>query len=261
MYSSTDLAFYNQGDKFPLAIVSNINSSIDSVLLPTMSKSQDSHEQIKHITRRAIKVSTYILAPLMMGLAFCADTVVKLVLTDKWLPCVPFLQIFCITYMFWPIHTANLNAINAMGRSDLFLKLEVIKKIVSMIILVSTMWFGVKAMAYSLLVGTLLGMIINSWPNRKLLGYSFVEQMRDIFPAIGLAVFMGCIIIFLGKIPLPLVARLVIQIAVGANIYIGLSAVLRLEAFEYLLNSVRPVLGNIQNFLVQKKDKHGRKGN
>lgn len=261
MYSSTDLAFYNQGDKFPLAIVSNINSSIDSVLLPTMSKLQDSHEQIKHITRRAIKISTYILAPLMMGLAFCADTVVKLVLTDKWLPCVPFLQIFCITYMFWPIHTANLNAINAMGRSDLFLKLEVVKKIVGITILVSTMWFGVKIMAYSLLVVTVLCMLINSWPNRKLLGYSFVEQMKDIFPAIGLAVFMGCIIIFLGRIPLPLVVRLTIQIVIGATIYIGLSAVLRLEAFEYLMNLIRPVLDNIQNLLVQMKEKYGRKEN
>ena len=120
------------------------------------------------MTRRAIKISTYIMAPLMMGLAFCATSVVDLVLTEKWLPCVPFLQIFCITYMFYPIHTANLNAIKAMGRSDLFLKLEIAKKIVGMILLLSTMWFGVMAMAYSLLVSMITSMIINSWPNRQL---------------------------------------------------------------------------------------------
>ena len=171
MYSSSDLAFYNQGDKLPAVVVNNINTSIDSVLLPTLSREQDDRERIKNMTRRAIKVSTYIMAPLMMGLAFCATPVVQLILTEKWLPCVPFLQIFCITYMFYPVHTANLNAIKAMGRSDLFLKLEITKKIVGMILLLSTMWFGVMAMAYSLLVSMITSMIINSWPNRELLKY------------------------------------------------------------------------------------------
>ena len=99
MYSSADLAFYNQGDKFPKIIVTNINTSIDSVLLPTMSSEQDNKARVKEMTRRAIKTSTYIMAPLMMGLAFCAKTVVELVLTQKWLPCVPFLQIFCICFI------------------------------------------------------------------------------------------------------------------------------------------------------------------
>ena len=168
MYSSSDLAFYNQGDKFPKVIVTNINASIDSVLLPTMSSAQDDKERVKQMTRRAIKTSTYVMAPLMMGLAFCAEPIVSLVLTDKWLPCVPFLRIFCTTYMFWPVHTANLNAINAMGRSDWFLRLEIIKKIMGMTILLSTMWFGVMAMAYSLLLSSVLSQIINSGPNRKL---------------------------------------------------------------------------------------------
>ena len=169
LYSSSDLAFYNQGEKFPKVIVMNINASIDSVLLPTMSVEQDNPERIKQMTRRAIKTSTYVMAPLMMGLAFCAEPIVRLVLTDKWIFCIPFLRIFCITYMFWPVHTANLNAINAMGRSDWFLRLEIIKKIVGLAILLSTMWFGVMAMAYSLLLSSVLSQIINSWPNRKLL--------------------------------------------------------------------------------------------
>ena len=136
MYSSSDLAYYDQGRKFPNVIVTNINTSIDSVLLPSMASEQDDKKRVKSMTRRAIKTSTYIMAPLMMGLAFCAEAIVGLVLTDKWLPCVPFLRIFCITYMFYPIHTANLNAIKAMGRSDLFLKLEIAKKCVGMILVV-----------------------------------------------------------------------------------------------------------------------------
>lgn len=242
MYSASDLAFYNQGDKFPKLIVTNINTSIDSVLLPTMSSAQDDRERVKNMTRRAIKTSTYVMAPLMMGLAFCATTIVKLVLTDKWLPCVPFLRIFCITYMFWPVHTANLNAINAMGRSDWFLRLEIIKKIMGIAILLSTMWFGVMAMAYSLLLSSVLSQIINSWPNRKLLGYGYLEQVRDFAPGILLAVGMGFCVYFIGYIPLPTIMTLVIQIFAGAALYIGVSAILKLEEFEYLLGMVKSFL-------------------
>lgn len=242
MYSPSDLAFYNQGDKFPKLIVTNINTSIDSVLLPTMSSAQDDRERVKNMTRRAIKTSTYVMAPLMMGLAFCATPIVKLVLTDKWLPCVPFLRIFCITYMFWPVHTANLNAINAMGRSDWFLRLEIIKKIMGMAILLSTMWFGVMAMAYSLLLSSVLSQIINSWPNRKLLGYGYLEQVRDFAPGILLAVAMGICVYLIGYISLPTIVTLGIQILAGATFYIGISAILKLEEFEYLLGMIKSFL-------------------
>lgn len=242
MYSSADLAFYNQGEKFPNVIATNINTSIDSVLLPTMASEQDDHVRVKAMTRRAIKTSTYIMAPLMMGLAFCAEPIVRLVLTDKWLACVPFLRIFCITYMFYPIHTANLNAIKAMGRSDLFLKLEVVKKVVGMVLLLSTMWFGVMAMAYSLLIGTVTGMIINSWPNRKLLNYAYWEQMKDILPGILLAVGMGCCVSLVTLLHLSNAVTLLIQIPLGAVIYIGASALLRLDSYEYLMSMVRPAL-------------------
>lgn len=242
MYSSTDLAFYNQGDKFPKVVVTNINTSIDSVLLPTMSSVQDNRERVKQMTRRAIKTSTYVMAPFMMGLAFCAEPIVKLVLTDKWLPCVPFLRIFCITYMFWPVHTANLNAINAMGRSDWFLRLEIVKKIMGIMLLLSTMWFGVMAMAYSLLLSSVLSQIINSWPNRKLLDYGYLEQVRDFAPGVLLAIAMGACVYFLGFIPLPTIVTLLFQIIIGAIIYIGVSVILRLEEFEYLLDTIKSII-------------------
>lgn len=104
MYSAIDLAYYNQGIKIPKLVITNISTSIDSVLLPAMAKVQDDAQHVKNMTRRAIKVSTYVMAPMMMGLALTAKTLVSLILTEKWLPCVPFLRIFCITYIFWPIH-------------------------------------------------------------------------------------------------------------------------------------------------------------
>lgn len=246
LYSSADLAYYNQGDKFPKVIITNINTSIDSVLLPTMSNVQENHTRVKNMTRRSIKTSIYIMAPLMIGLACCAESIVELVLTDKWLPCVPYLQIFCITYMFYPIHTANLNAIKAMGRSDLFLKLEIAKKMIGMILLFSTMWFGVMAMAYSLLVSTVTSMFINSWPNRKLLNYSLKEQIIDIIPGIGIAVLMGILISLIQLFNLPTFATLIVQVLFGAAIYIGVSAILKLESFEYLW-------GMVKSFIEKKK--------
>lgn len=246
MYSSADLAQYNRGRQFPDVIVANINSSIDSVLLPTMARVQEDAAQVKGMTRRAMKTSTYIMAPLMMGLAFCAQPVVRLVLTEKWLPCVPFMQIFCITYMFYPVHTANLNAIKAMGRSDLFLKLEIVKKVVGLVLLLSTMWFGVMAMAYSLLVSTLTGMIINSWPNKQLLRYSYLEQMKDILPGILLAVLMGCCVYLIQWLGLPDFVTLLLQVPLGALIYIGASALLHLESYEYLMDMIVPFLKRIK---------------
>lgn len=233
-YSSEDLAFYAKGELFPKTIVSNINNAIDSVLLPAMSAEQDDKVRVKQMTRRAIKTSTFCIAPLMMGLAACAENIVKLLLTDKWLFCVPFLRIFCITYMFFPIHTANLNAIKAVGRSDLFLKLEIIKKVVGFAILLSTMWFGVMVIANSMLLASLLSQIINSWSNKKLLNYGYLEQLKDILPGILLAVAMGIAVYFVKFVPVVYWLQLIIQIVLGAVIYVTGAKIFHLEAFSYL---------------------------
>lgn len=239
LYTSADLAFYNQGDKFPKLIVTNINTSIDSVLLPTMSNEQDNHVRVKDMTRRAIKISTYIMAPLMIGLAFCAKPIVQIVLTDKWLPCVPYLQIFCISYLFWPIHTANLNAIKAMGRSDLFLKFEVIKKFIGMILLLITMNISVMAMAYSLLISGLISQVINSWPNRYLLKYSYIDQIKDILPNIVMALIMGVFVYFINYLDLSVLVSLMVQIILGGIIYLVLSIFTKNDSFIYLINILK----------------------
>lgn len=148
IYTSADLAYYNRGLQFPQLVSTNVNTSIDSVLLPAMSNEQDNKQRVKDMTRRSIKVSTYVMAPLMIGMAFIAEPMVSLILTDKWLPCVYFMRLFCISFMFQPIHTANLNAIKAIGRSDMFLKLEIIKKIIGLTALFSTMNISVKALAF-----------------------------------------------------------------------------------------------------------------
>ncbi len=245
-YTKTDLAFYNQGSHIPNVLVTNINTSIDSVLLPTMSKVQDDKNRVKQMTRRAMKTSTFIIAPMMMGVSFTADTLIPLLLTEKWLPCIPFLRIFCITFMFYPIHTANLNAIKALGRSDLFLKLEIIKKIVHLTALIATIRLGVFVMACSLLFTSVASQIINSWPNKKLMNYSYLEQLKDILPGIGIAVLMGVCVKMVEFIPIsmPLIVTFIIQIVLGASIYILLSKLFKLEAYSYLLDILKSFLKN-----------------
>lgn len=247
VYSSTDLAYYDKANNFPSMIITNVNSSIDSVLLPSMSSVQDSKESVKGMTRRAMKTSTYVMAPLLMGLAACGQSVISILITDKWLPSYPFMVIFCITYMFYPVHTANLNAIKAMGRSDIFLKLEIIKKIVGIIAILVTFKISVMAMAYSLLVTSVLAQIINSWPNKKLMNYSYLEQLKDILPGILLAAFMGGCVYCVNFLHLSNWLTLLIQVPLGAAIYIGLSALLKLESFTYCWNMVKPIISKIFN--------------
>lgn len=241
LYSSADLAYYNRGKQFPSFIVGNINASIDSVLLPAMSEEQDDRESVKRMTRRAIKTSVYVMAPLMIGLAFCAEPIVRLLLTEKWIFCVPFLRVFCITFMFYPIHTANLNAIKAMGRSDMFLKLEIEKKVVGMAILLSTMWFGVMAMTYSMLIVSVISQILNAWPNRRLLGYGYLEQLRDILPSLLLAVLMGVCVNLLGALHLPGAVTLIMQVSSGVIVYISASAIFKLESYRYLMDILHQI--------------------
>lgn len=239
VYTAEDLAFYSRGSKFPNVIVANINSSIDSVLLPVMSQEQDDLDKVKNITRRSIKTSIYIMAPLMIGLCSTADAVVRVVLTEKWIHCVPFLRIFCISYMFMPIHTSNLNAIKAVGRSDLFLKLEIVKKIVGITVILTTAQISVMVMAYSMLVINIISQIINSWPNRYLLKYSYFDQMRDIVSSILLSICMGLIVYPIQLFSAKPIITLALQITTGAAVYIVGSMLFKIEEFKYIKDVVQ----------------------
>ncbi|MBP3819637.1 MAG: lipopolysaccharide biosynthesis protein [Butyrivibrio sp.] len=248
VYSPLDLAYYNQGNKFPNIIVSNVNSSIDSVLLPVMSKEQNNIESVKLMTRRAIKTSVYIMSPLMFGLIATSEIVVRLILTEKWISCVPFLCVFCFANVFLPVHTANLNAIKAMGRSDLFLNLEIIKKLVGFLGLVISANIGVMAMAWMVVIISFLCQIINSWPNKYMLNYGYFAQLKDILPSIIISAGMGGVMYLIKYVPMNDYFILILQIIVGVAIYVFLSILFKVESFFYLLNLFKSFLGNIKRF-------------
>ena len=239
MYTPADLAYYNKGKNFPNLIVTNVNSSIHSVLFPAMANCQDKKEQVKSMCRRSIRTSSYIMLPLMTGLALVAEPFVKLLLTEKWLQCVPYLQIACFTFAFMPIHTANLQAIKAMGRSDIFLKLEIIKKIMGLAVLIFVAPFGVLAIAFSGILTTILSSIINSYPNRKLLNYNYFEQLKDLFNGFLPLIVMSVLVYLTGLVNIGEFPLIVMQVIVGMISYVAVSALTKNDSFIYALEIVK----------------------
>lgn len=242
LYSSDDLAFYNRGQQFPNLITNNVNDSIDSVLFPRLSQEQQSSENVKRLMQRAMKSSVYIMAPLMMGLAAVAPALVRMLLTEKWMDCVPFMRIFCISYMFYPVHTANLNAIKAIGRSNIFLKLEIIKKVIGIIVILISLQYGVVAVAYSMLISSFLNQIINSWPNARLLHYRYIEQIKDILPSIIMAILMYFCVIGIGGANLPDPVMLGLQVILGITVYLVCSIITKNESWLFFKKTVKDFL-------------------
>ena len=234
-YTPIDLAFFDTGKKFPMVIVNNINISISSVLFPALASEQDESEKVKAHTRKAIQISSYIMWPMMLGMAACADNIVSLVLTDKWLPAVPYMQIACITYGLWPIHTANLQAINAMGHSDIFLKLEIIKKVVGITALLISINYGVLAIALSGIITGIISTFINAYPNSYLLKYLYKEQIKDILPSFLCAFVMAAVVNFINNFISSICLRLFFQVLIGSMSYILLSKIFKINSFIYLL--------------------------
>lgn len=242
LYSPGDLAFFNKGQSFPKLIMTNINNSMDHVLLPVLSGEQEDILRVKYMTRKAVRVGSYIIWPMMVGLAACAEPFIRLVLTEKWLPCVFYLRIFCVLYVFYPITSTNGEVIKAVGRSDIFLKMNVINNIIGVLSILCTMFISVKAVGYSFLLTCLIGQVTFAMPNKQLIDYSYVDQIKDILPTIVLSVFMGVVVYFVGKVSEYDVINLILQIGTGAAIYIVGSVMLKFEEFYYIADLLRGIL-------------------
>lgn len=240
-YTSTDLAFYTKGAQFPDYAVQNINSSMNSVLLPVLSKKQDDITAVKAATKRVIRTSSFFIWPMMIGLFVVADKFILLLLTEKWLPAAVFLQILCFSQVLQPLQTTNLNVVKALGRADLHLKLEIIKKTIAIIIVIVSSLFGVTAIAVGTVVYSIIATVINSYPNKKLIQYSYFEQIADILPFAGMSAIMGIAVYFVGLLPINLYIVFGLQIITGMIVYAALSAILKIDTWEYCLSLLNKV--------------------
>ncbi len=242
MYAPAMLGFYNRGQQFPSVLVSNIDGSIQSVMFPVLASHQDNRQRVKEMMRRSIVTSSFLIFPMMVGLAAISEPLVKILLTEKWLRCVPFLQIYCAIYAVYPIHTANLQAIKGLGYSDIFLRLEVIKKVIGLSILAVTVFYGVYAIAWGGVLSGIISTFINAYPNKKLLGYSYKEQWADIMPSLLLSLAMGAVVYCFRWIGLPAIYTLMLQVCAGTILYFGTARLFKLECINYLLLTISGII-------------------
>lgn len=249
-YTPASLAYYNRGQQFPNILSNNIDVTITSVLFPAMSKYADNKMKLKNVVRRSIRTSTYILMPLMLGMAVVAKPLILLILTSKWTLAVPFMQCLCISGAFGSVNTANMQAIKASGRSDVLLKLEIVKKPVYLLFLLASIKISVLAVAITMAMYSICAVFMNMYPNKKIINYSYTEQLRDIFPSLILSIIMSGIVYPITFITLPSLITLVLQIVVGATFYVASSFFLRMEPFMYLIKYVKIIIGEKTN--VQK---------
>lgn len=236
IYNEELLGSYNRGEQFPKLIATDLGMAIQAVLLPAFSSRQEDVVRVRQMVRQAIRLSSFVTLPMLLGMFAVADTMVEVLLGEKWLICVPFLRIMCISYCFWPIHITNLQAINAMGRSDIFLRLELVKKGLSLAALGVGMCFSVYGMVMIKAVQDFLCTFVNAAPNRKLLGYRIRQQWMDVMPSAGLSFVMCILVMTVGRLfgeMVPLV-RLTVQIGCGAVVYTGLAWLFKMDSFWYL---------------------------
>lgn len=239
-YSSADLAYYNKGNQLPEIVVANINSTINTVMFPILSNVQDDVVAAKAIARNAIKISTFLLSPLLVGLAVCAEPIIQILLTEKWSNSVIYVQILCLVYLSMPINSINQLVMNSLGRSDIFLGIGILKKILGIIsIIISILLFdGPISVALASLISAPIVCFINMFPNKKLINYSISEQILDVLPSIVLSIIMGIIVYFVSMVPMDIVGRLSLQIIVGGIVYVGLAMIFRLGEATNILHTL-----------------------
>lgn len=254
IYSKSDLAFVQKGGHLPSLVMDNINGTLGRVAFPALAQMQNEPARLREAMRKMIKSSLFLVLPLMVGLSVCANDVILLLFGQQWLPAVPYVMIACFSKALWPFHTINLQAMTAMGRSDIFLKLEIIKKILVLVVVFlfykqGVFWFMLSS---AVILGP-IGVLINSWPNKKLLGYSIAMQLKDVSGMLVLSLVMGGVIFGSSvlsdmyfrtalQIHLYLVLKLIILAILGMGVYGAMSYLLKIDAMNDYMGMVKKAL-------------------
>lgn len=239
VFSSTTLGLYSRASGLAQYPSSNITSVLQGVTFPVLSSIQNETERLADAYKRFLRISAFIVFPLMVGLAAVADPLIRLVLTDKWEGCIYLLQIVCFSMMWYPIHAINLNLLQVKGRSDFFLKLEIIKKIQGVTILCVTIPMGIVVMCYGQIVGSLLSLVYNTYYTKKLIGYGYIAQMKDLLHILIHSLAMGVGVWCIVQIFDSLWLQLVVGILCGAVYYIVGAYFLHFEELKEMISLVR----------------------
>ena len=244
-YTPAALGQYTRAQQFASICSSNLNSVVQRVSFPVLSSVQDDKERLKNGYKRIIKVSMLITFTLMLGLAAVAKPLVLALIGEQWLPCVPFLQIICLQMMLYPLHSLNLNMLQVQGRSDLFLKLEIIKKIIAVGPLLLGIFVNIYWMLGSSVITGFIAYYLNAYYSGPFLNYSIKEQIIDILPSFGVAIMMAIPVFAMSFIPMVPFVLLSLQIVAGALITIGICEAIKLPEYLEIKGISMPTINKI----------------
>ncbi|MCI7503580.1 MAG: lipopolysaccharide biosynthesis protein [Clostridium sp.] len=245
-FGSADLAYYDQGKKFPNLLVTNINTSISNVMFPVLSENQNDLIRLKQMCRRAVRVGIFLLSPLLIGLIGVADTFVVAVLSAKWVPCIPFLRILTLVFLVRPFTTTCQQSILSVGRSDVTLKIEIIVNAVAIGILFYSVFIleSVIGIAIGTLFAEGVSMVMFMYYENKIIRYSYKEQLQDLLPSLTMSTLMGGFVYLLHFLPLHEGIVLIIQVVIGVAFYLLISYVIKFEPFIYLVEMLKEKFRN-----------------
>lgn len=245
-FNTVDLSFYTKGRSFPGLVSTTTTETLAAVLFPVLSKVQDDEEALLRYTRTYIRLASFVAFPLMLGLFAVSDNFINVVLTEKWLPAAPFVRVFCIAFMFDMIHVGNCETIKAMGRSDIYLKMEITKKTLYFATICFFVFMSDSAimLACSFIVCTAIAIVVNSIPNKRLIGYSYKMQAIDLLPNLLISTLMCAIVMLVNRFDINAASKLIIQVLVGASSYILLNCLFKNPTYLYAKKTVLDFLNS-----------------
>jgi O-antigen/teichoic acid export membrane protein len=249
-FSAVELGQYTRADQFQAIPSQNLNGIIGRVSYPILSSIQDDIPKLKIAFQKIIKSTMFITFSLMLGMAAVAKPMIFSLIGGKWSPAVIYLQLLCLVGMFYPLHALNLNMLQVQGRSDLFLRLEIIKKVLAIPTIIIGVIFGIKIMIMGMLANSMIAYYLNSYWSGRFIGYSTREQIKDILPSFILATAVAVCVYFVGHLlnisDLP---KLIIQIMIGGILTISLAELFLMKDYLYMKEIVFEKMKEIRLFL------------
>jgi len=248
-FSASILGYYTNASKLKDTVTQSITSAIQKVTYPVLSNMNTDDIQLKFSYKKILKNAAFIIFPIMIGLASVANPLISVLLGERWIPSIVYFQILCLEGMLYPIHAINLNVLQVKGRSDLFLKLEIIKKVIAVVVIgiVLILKLGIIYLLLGAVLNSYISYFINTYYTKDLIHYSINEQIKDLMPSFILSVLMGLISYCIGIIiPFSKTFLLLIQIIVGVTAYILLNKIVKSEELYSIYNTIKCFL-NIKN--------------
>ena len=243
VFTTSELAYFNRGGQLPMMISTTLSTGLGDILFPAMSAIQDDVERVRFWIKRVIQIHSYLFYPIMFGMAAVARPLVIVLFTDKWIEIVPYLQLFCMLYIFDGIGTANTNAIKAMGYSNLIFRLNLIRTPMHIVGMIVAIPFGIYAVAVSAVVTTLLGALMSVMLSTRIVNYPLGQQIKVVLPHLLLSMVMALCVYPISYIGINSIYILVIQVCTGALLYLFASLVFKVEIFFYLKNTAKEIIG------------------